>query len=333
MKKVLITGIGGFVGSHVAEHFLKTMDYLVVGIDSWRHKGDSLRLRHLMHDPRLSIYTHDLTTPISYRLEERIGSIDYILAIASESHVDRSITDPVPFVQNNVSLALQIAEYARRVKPRALIHCSTDEVFGPAIGSDAHTEWLPSLPSNPYAASKSAQDAIYYSYWRTYGLPLIVTHTMNMIGERQDPEKFIPMCISRIDRGETVTIHGKDGDIGSRMYLHARNLADAWRHLIEKTEPYLYQDDHSRYQYPNSYNIAGEVEIDNLTLAKMIASIMGKELKYELVDFHAARPGHDRRYALDSRKITESGWKPPVPFDQSLAKLVRWTLDHREWLR
>jgi dTDP-glucose 4,6-dehydratase len=193
MKRILVTGIGGFVGSHFAEHILKNTDWEIVGIDSFRNKGDSLRLRHLAKEPRLTVHTHDLQAPISDRMIEVIGSIDYVINIASDSHVDRSISDPVPFVENNVALILNVLEYCRRVKPSKLIQCSTDEVFGPALEGTAHTEWYPILPSNPYAASKAAQNAIAISYWRTYNVPLIITHCMNMIGERQDKEKFIPI--------------------------------------------------------------------------------------------------------------------------------------------
>lgn len=335
--RILITGAAGFVGHHTIEHFLKNTTDEIVCIDSFRHKGDSMRLRHLFppQDMKagLRIFTHDLTTPISSRMIDAVGEVDAILSIASESHVERSISEPVPFVKNNVALALEVLEYARKVKPKIVIQCGTDEVFGPAIGTDAHTEWLPFMPSNPYAASKAAQDAIFFSYWRTYGVPVVFTHCMNMIGERQDPEKFIPMCISRILKGETVTIHGKEGDIGSRMYIHCRNLADAWLFLLKKTEPTPYHDDHTRYQTPDSYNVVGEVELDNLTVARMISDILKMPLKYELQDFHEARPGHDRRYALDGSKISALGWKPPVAFKESLEKMVYWTLNHPEWLK
>jgi dTDP-D-glucose 4,6-dehydratase len=128
-KRVLITGIGGFVGHHTAEHLLKNTDWELVGIDSFRNKGDSLRLRHLAKEPRLAVHTHDLQAPISDRMTELVGKIDYVINIASDSHVDRSISDPVPFVENNVSLILNVLEYCRRAKPSKLIQCSTDEVL------------------------------------------------------------------------------------------------------------------------------------------------------------------------------------------------------------
>ncbi len=332
MKRILITGIGGFVGSHTTEHLLKNTDWEIIGIDSFRNKGDSLRLRHLKEEPRLTVHTHDLQAPLSDRMIEVIGKIDYVINIASDSHVDRSISDPVPFVENNVSLILNVLEYCRRAKPSKLIQCSTDEVFGPALEGTSHSEWFPYIPSNPYAASKAAQNAIAISYWRTFNIPLIITHCMNMIGERQDKEKFIPMLIAKIQKGEKVQIHGSDDYIGKRMYLHSRNLADAWLFLLREKVPTLYRDGLDTVQVPDAFNVVGEKEIDNLQLANLIAGFLSKPLNYELVDFHAARPGHDRRYALDGKKIADFGWKIPVSVEQSLKKTVEWTLKHPEWM-
>lgn len=338
-KRLLLTGIGGFVGHHACEHFLKNSDFEIVGIDSFRSKGDSLRLRHILLNPewrdRVKVFVHDLATPISSRLMEDMGSIDYVLSVASESHVDRSITDPVPFVLNNVAIALTMGEYCKQAKPRMMIHCSTDEVFGPAPVGYAHREDDLHLPSNPYSASKAAQEDILFSYWRCYGIPYVRTNCMNMIGERQDVEKFIPLCISKILKGETVHIHGGKTGIGSRMYLHARNLADAWLFLFNKLAPTIYRDGAAEIQQPDAFNIVGEKELSNLEIAAMIADFMGQRLEYDFVDFHAARPGHDRRYALDGSKIAELGWMPPVSLEASLEKMVHWTLkpENRLWLK
>jgi dTDP-glucose 4,6-dehydratase len=333
MKRILITGGAGFVGHHVIEHFIRNTDWQIVTLDSFRNKGDSLRLRHLIKEPRLTVHTHDLKAPLSERLIEVIGNIDYVINIASDSHVDRSILDPVPFVENNVALMLNVLEYCRRAKPAALIQCSTDEVFGPAPDGTRHKEWYPILPSNPYAASKAAQNALAISYWRTYDVPLIITHCMNMIGERQDKEKFIPMLIAKISKGEKVQIHGSENYIGKRFYLHSRNLADAWLYLLRERTPVLYRDGNTDVQMPDAYNIVGDVELDNLTLASFVAKYIGRPLSYELLDFHSARPGHDRRYALDGSKIAKLGWKAPVPFELSLKKTINWTMNNPEWMK
>jgi dTDP-glucose 4,6-dehydratase len=324
--RVLLTGIAGFIGAHIVEHIQANTDWDVIGLASFRHRGDSLRTE--VFDPdRVTIHRADLTADLSHRLIERIGPVDYIINAAADSHVDRSIEEPRPFIENNVSLAITMLEYARLVRPRAFVQVSTDEVYGPAEDDTRHTEWSPIIPSNPYSASKAAQEAIAVSYWRTFDVPVVITNTMNNFGERQDAEKFIPQVVGKVARGETVTIHGAPGNIGSRFYLHARNHADALLHLLN-IPPIRYPA-----PCPDRYNVVGDVELDNLTLAQMVAEIIGKPLRYELVDFHAARPGHDRRYALDGAKLRASGWTPPVPFRESLERTVRWTLEHPEWLR
>lgn len=329
--RLLLTGSAGFMGCHFVEHILKNTDWDIVGIDSFEHKGDSERV---IRDKRYKVYCADLNAPISYRLADKIGDVDYIVNMASDSHVERSITDPVPFVRNNVNLALNVLEYARTQKGlKKFIQISTDEVFGAALEGHNHTEWEHHLPSNPYSASKSCQEQLCISYWRCYGVPVIITNTMNIVGERQDPEKFLPMLISKINKGETVTIHGNKDYVGKRYYLHARNQADAILFILKNVDVIKYVDTMSEIIKPERFNIVGDVEMDNLSLAKMVAEIMGKELKYELVDFHKARSGHDRRYALDGAKIRERGWVAPISFKQSLKKTITWTLTHPEWLK
>lgn len=331
-KTVVVTGSCGFVGAHVVEHILANTDWNVIGIDSFRHRGDSQRV---YHDPdRYKIFTHDLSTPITNILINRIGHVDYIIQNASESHVDRSIEDATRrnFVENNVKVALTMLEFAKTVKPEKYIHISTDEVYGPAINGHDHAEWECHLPSNPYSGSKAAQVDISISYWRTYGIPLIITETMNIVGERQDKEKFVPMLIQKIYKGEEVTIHGEEGDIGSRYYLHARNQADALLFLLKNHQPQMYYDTTEELVKPDRFNIVGELELNNLELAQMVADILGKPLKYKLENFHELRPGHDRRYALDGTKMRKKGWVPPVLFRKSLENVVDWTLKHSEWL-
>lgn len=329
-KRILITGSAGFVGSHLVEHVIVNTDWDIVGLDSFRHRGDSIRVDQ---DPeRYKIFTHDLTTPISNRLINKIGKIDYIVNMASESHVDRSITDPVDFCENNFKLELNILEYARKVKPEFFIQISTDEVYGAALEGIDHKEWSTILPSNPYSASKASQEALCISYWRTFNVPVVISNTMNMIGEKQDSEKFLPMLISKIQKGEEVIIHGNKDFIGSRYYLHARNHADALLFIIKNTNPTMYKDSFNEIIVPDRYNIVGDVELNNLELAEKVADILQKDLKYKLEDFHHTRPGHDRRYALDGTKMRELGWKSPITFDETLQRIIDWTLKRPEWL-
>jgi dTDP-glucose 4,6-dehydratase len=325
--KVLLTGIAGFIGSHIVEHLQVNTDWQIVGLASFRHFGDALRTDPF--DPaRVTILHADLTAPISPRQAERIGPVDYIINAAADSHVDRSIDEPRPFIENNVAVAISMLEYARVAKPKVFLQVSTDEVYGPAVGDQLSREWDAIVPSNPYSASKAAQEAIAIAYWRTYGVPLAITNTMNNYGERQDPEKYISKLITRINAGEVVTVHGAPGRIGSRFYLHARNHADALLTIL-KREPAMWDGEAGR---PDRYNVVGDTEIDNLELARLIAELLGKPLHHELVDFHTARPGHDRRYALDGSKLRDLGWRPPVPFRESLERTIAWTLDHPEWL-
>jgi dTDP-glucose 4,6-dehydratase len=336
LRRVLLTGAGGFIGHHVLEHLLTETDWHVVCTDSFRHKGRTDRITQVIEShrdwqDRVTVVTHDLCAPFTEGQRiVRIRDIDYVIAMASESHVDRSIADPATFVRNNVDVVLNTLELARVLTPSHVILISTDEVYGPVgRGSAGHPEWAPIIPSNPYSASKAAQEAIAISYWRTYGLPVTIVNCMNLIGERQDREKYLPSLIANISAGREVTVHGTPADIGTRHYLHARNLADALLHVLLFLRPVLFP----AADRPDRYNIASADQVSNLELAQMVAAITGQPLRYRLVDFHSTRPGHDPHYGLDPAKLTASGWKPPVPFTQSLEHTVRWTLAHPEWLQ
>jgi dTDP-glucose 4,6-dehydratase len=326
--RILLTGAAGFVGSHVLSHLLKETDHEILCVCSWEHKGEPSRIlddaNYQQNKDRVRIITHDLTAPFTQEQMDNMGEIDFIFNIASESHVDRSVTHPVEFIQNNVKLVLTMLELARVKKPKTFLQFSTDEVYGQAPLGVNHKEWSPIVPSNPYSASKAAQEAIAISYWRTYNVPLIITNGMNIFGERQDVEKFIPLCVDKVSKGEAISIHSyPDGKTaGSRFYIHARNVADAMLFILNNVEAKLYPE----AEMPERFNIVGEVEMDNLTLAKMIAELVGKPLKYDMVNFHSSRPGHDCRYALDGTKLAETGWKPKVSFEESLRRTVDFQL-------
>lgn len=352
MSHLLLSGASGFVGSHVLRHVLTETDWTIACPVSFRHKGLPARIDVAVADhpewwDRIDIVHCDLSAPVDRLTFAALGGdrCDYLLNVASESHVDRSISDPVPFVTNNVSLVLNVLEAARQMPNlKALVQISTDEVYGPAPEGHAHTEWEPVVPSNPYAASKAAQEAIAVSYWRTFGVPLVITNTMNIIGETQDSEKFIPMVIKKALSGEKMVIHASpEGTPGSRFYLHARNQADALLYLLRTVERYgsLYSAKdgvHESLRWsagvdrPLKYHVVGEREVDNLTMAQMVAEFAGRDLLYNLVDFHSSRPGHDLRYAMDGARMESLGWKAPVPLEDSLRRTVEWTLAHPEWL-
>jgi dTDP-glucose 4,6-dehydratase len=334
-KTVLLTGMGGFISSHCMSHILVNTDWNIVGLDSWNHKGISERiadnLHYINHMDRVKVYTHDLNAPLSDVLINKIGKVEYIINFASASHVDRSITDPIPFVKNNVNIALNMLEYAREVSPDKYINIGTDEVYGPTDGVHQHKEWDVIRPSNPYSASKAMQEDASISWWRTYGVPVILTNIMNTIGETQDSEKFIPMVIKKILAGEEISIHSdKQCKIsGARFWLHARNTSDALLFLLNNVFVHKYPQ-HDR---PERFNIAGEEQITNLDMALMIAKIIGKKLKYKLVDAETSRPGHDLYYGLDGAKLRSYGYHFPINLHESLERTVRWTLENQRWLK
>jgi len=327
MSRIIVTGGCGFFGHHLIEHLIKNTDWEIIILDklSYATDGfDKLRDINVFDNKRIRIFAIDLTLPISEGVIKEIGlGVDYIYHVAANSHVDNSITNPVPFVIENVKITLNVLELARIVKPKLFINFSTDEVFGPAPEGVFFNELDSHNPSNPYAASKSAQESIGIAYSNTYKVPVITTHTMNLLGERQNFEKFVPLIMRSILLGETMNIHANKDKTkaGSRCYIHCRNVASALLHITKLG-----------YNGYDEWNIAGEQEIDNLDLAQRIAKIMGKELKYEMVDFHSSRPGHDLRYALDSSKLLTSGFSYPKTFDDSLKNLVEWTMDNKKWL-
>jgi dTDP-glucose 4,6-dehydratase len=340
--RILLTGGGGFVGHHTLEHLLKNTDWEIVVIDSFRHHGISARLRAVLSSnplfsSRVSVITHDLKTPIDRVTTAEIGEIQIIVNMASESHVDRSIENPRVFIENNTQLALTMLDFARQSKGLQLfIQVSTDEVYGPARDNYAHKEYDVILPSNPYSASKASQEAISISYWRTYDVPVVITNTMNIIGERQDPEKFFPRIITQTNKNLPVMVHAKfdngEWKSGSRYYLHARNQADALLFLIK-----VHSNKKTRYseglERPCRYHVVGEKELKNDEIVHLIQGFMGKSSPIEYVDFQDSRPGHDLRYALDPGTLSELGWSPPIALENSIKKTIEWYSTNSNWLQ
>lgn len=345
-KNVILTGIGGFIGSHCLEYFLEKTDWYIIGIDSFRHKGTYRRLNEVLENKewkdRVEIHHHDLAAPIDDQFRNLIQKttvcsltgmrhhryIDIIINMASDSAVERSTQNPVACLRNNYDLTINMLEFAREVKPGIFIQISTDEVYGEAKPGEAHKEWDVILPSNPYAASKAAQEAVAISYWRTYDVPVVLTNTMNIIAERQDPEKFLPKIIQKISIGQEMPIYAEpDGKIGSRFYLDARNKADALIFLTN-FRPVMYKDGAER---PDRYNICGDVEMNNLEMAQLVAKVAKQHLNYKLVPSQSARKGYDRRYALDGTKLKELGWTAPISFEETVARIVKWTLENKHW--
>lgn len=325
-KNIVITGGCGFIGHHFVEHILKNTNWNIVVIDKLSYASFGLRrLKEIgaVDNKRVKIFTFDLCNSISDCMINEIGDVNYIVHMAADTHVDNSISDPVPFVNNNILSTLNLLEYARKLKSLEIFfYFSTDEVYGPAINK-LFTEDDRHNPTNPYSASKSSAEQLCIAYMNTYKLPLISVNVMNAFGERQHVEKFIPKVINNILTNKKTYIHSYPDKkkSGSRFYIHARNIAQAVLFLINKGK------------IGEAYNITGEAEISNLDLALFIAKTMNKELDYEMVDFHSDRPGHDLRYGLDGSKMEQMGWKLPIDFYDSLKKTIIWTLENKEWLQ
>ena len=323
--KILVTGGCGFIGHHLVQHLMVNTDWDIVILDklSYATKGlDRIREMGYLNNDRLRLFTFDLATPLSDGIKREIGEIDIIAHLAAETHVDNSISDPVLFIHNNIMSTTYLLEYARTLKTlKHFLYFSTDEVYGPAFDDCLYSESDRHNPKNPYSASKAGAEHICVAYENTYKIPVIIVNAMNVIGERQLCEKFIPLAIGKILRGEELYIHCyKDMSPGSRFYIHARNVADAVLFILNNGT------------VGETYNIAGEKEVDNLELVTSIGNILGKEVKYHMVDFHSGRPGHDLRYGLDGSKLAKLGWTPPKTFRNSLEKTVLWSMNNRVWV-
>lgn len=338
----LVTGGAGFVGHHVVAELIKSGAVTI--IDSLNYSGSLDRLREIKIHPdlpnsstlldKVRVINWDLRVEAEPNLIKELQDVTHIIHMAAESHVDSSIEDPMKFVMANVVGTTNILQAARKLpKLEKFLHFSTDEVFGPAP-FDEKGFWEESLhdPKNPYAATKSAAGQMVNAFANTYQLPCIETFTMNVFGERQHKEKFIPKCISAAIDGSYVPIHGTPDktQAGVRSYIHGSNVAKAVKFLLHEVE--------GGTNLVPRFNIVGEEEIDNLSLALIIDEMVGelgprygykpKGLEWEIVDFHSSRPGHDLRYALDGRKLKNMGFKYPSNFQDSLRSTIRWYLEN-----
>ena len=281
---------------------------------------------------RVKIVHHDLKASLNPLVCSEIGQVDYILHLAAGSHVDRSIDYPMEFVLDNVVGTANILDFARtQDNLEKFVYFSTDEVFGPAPDGIKYKENDRYNSTNPYSATKAGAEELAVAYENTYNLPIIITHTMNVFGERQHPEKYIPMCIRKARDGEVVTIHSDQTRTipGSRHYIHARDVSSAVLFLLNYNG--TFEPTWGNAKCPK-FNIVGSEELNNLELAQIIAEAQDKELKYELVDFHSSRPGHDLRYALDGSKMKELGWEPAKSVRERIADVTNWTLANRRWI-
>jgi dTDP-glucose 4,6-dehydratase len=335
MKTVLLTGVCGSIGIHIVAHLMRNTDWNVVGIDSFRHKGYKERLdeflkAHPEDAKRIKVIQHDLVCAISPEMAKEIGKVDYILHLAAVSDVFFSVDNPVYTIHNNVMSTLTMLEYAKHNKHDAFIYFSTDEVYGPVKRGEAHPEWDTYLPSNAYAASKAMSELACIPYWRKGEINLVITNTMNNFGEMQSSSKFPVMIQKALENDEPVIIHSSKTEIGSRFYIHSRNVADALLFILRKLPPKKHLK--GEIDRPNRYHIVGEKCLDNLELATAIAGLMDKNLKVKFVDFHKDNPAHDIHYGLEDNKLRASGWVQPKTFEESMAETIKWQQEHKEWM-
>ena len=339
MKNILITGGAGFIAHHIIAHVIKNTDWNITTVDRLDISGNLNRLDDILKEfsiedkKRLRIIFHDLKAEINSQIKSEIGEPNIILHLAAASHVDRSIKYPMEFVNDNVVGTVNLLNFAKENNNlEKFVYFSTDEIFGNAPNGVSYKEYDRYNSTNPYSASKAAAEEFCVAYENTYKMPVFITHTMNVFGERQHPEKFIPMVIQRVRDGKKVLIHSNEEKTkaGSRHYIHAQDVADGLMFILN-LKNYKHKGDFGNAKCPK-FNLVGPEEIDNLTLAQMIAKVQKKELKYELIDNHSSRPGHDLRYSLSPELLKKLGWEPKIKLSKRIEEVVNWSLKNNRWL-
>jgi len=344
-KKVLITGAAGFVGHHLVDFLLTNTDWDIISLDRLDYSGNLNRLDEVVmaHPPkerkRVKVVFHDLKAEVVDLTRNMLGDINVIIHLAAASHVDRSISNPMEFLMDNTVGTVNLLNYARTLPNlERFINFSTDEIFGAAPEGVLYKEYDRYNSTNPYSASKAAAEEFCVAYENTYKIPMFVSHTMNIIGERQHPEKFVPMCIRKIRDNEKIYIHSnpEKTKAGSRFYIYVKDVCEAVFFLLnlDSNQKIILEEEMKKYgvRCPK-FNIVGKEEIDNLTMVKYIGnSFENKTPQYEMVDFHSSRPGHDLRYSLDGSLMKRLGWEPKISLEKRLHDITRWTLNNRKWI-
>ena len=332
MKNILITGGAGFIGSHVVRHFLRNHNELhVVNLDKLTYAGNLENLRDVEHLPNYTFEKGDIADAAFVQALFEKYNFSGVIHLAAESHVDRSISNPMEFVQTNVVgtvtlLNAAVAHWKSNFEGKRFYHVSTDEVYGELHNPEEFfTEQTPYDPRSPYSASKAASDHFVRAYGNTFGLPIVISNCSNNYGPNHFPEKLIPLIIHNIIHQKSLPVYGKGENVRDWLYVedHARAIDDVFH----------------QGKIGETYNIGGFNEWKNIDVVKLLCNILDRKLNRaegeseKLIQFVTDRAGHDLRYAIDSTKITnELGWKPSLQFEEGLEKTVDWYLNNSEWL-
>lgn len=331
MKKVLITGGAGFIGSHVVRLFVnKYPDVQIMNLDALTYAGNLENLRDIENAGNYTFIKGDITD--QEFIDQLFATHDFsgVIHLAAESHVDRSIEDPLLFIRTNIIGTMNLLNASRNswksFEGKRFYHISTDEVYGSLGDEGLFTEATPYDPKSPYSASKASSDHLVRAYRNTYKLPVVISNCSNNYGPNQFPEKLIPLSINNLKHSKQIPVYGKGENIRDWLYVedHADAIDRVYHHGADG----------------ETYNIGGNNEWKNIDLIRLLCEIMDKKLdrkpgtSAELITFVKDRAGHDLRYAIDSSKISrELGWKPSLTFEQGLEKTVDWYLENNEWLQ